>query len=100
MESNVKLKPRREFTDDVNLYSLGVDELSGRFFASLPVTIGVVDYEEYYELADAEYARFLSDPVGAAAFVEECREHQHDERLLQKPGWNRGTPIRGLTPLE
>jgi hypothetical protein len=95
----MKLKPRDEFTSRENLYSLGVDELSGRHYASLPVTIGVVDYEEYYELTDDEYARFMADPASAAAFIEECREHQHDELLMQKPGWNRGTPIRGLKPL-
>ena len=96
----MKLKPRDEFFSRENLYALGVDELSGRHYASLPVTIGVADYEEYYELSDDEYARFLTDPVGALAFIEECREREHDELLMQKPGWNRGTPIRGLTPLE
>ena len=93
------LKPRDEFFSRENLYSLGVDELSGRHYASLPVTIGVADYEEYYELSDDVYARFLADPVSALAFIEECRKHEHDELLMQKPGWNRGTPVRGLKPL-
>jgi hypothetical protein len=95
----MQLQPRDEYTSTENLYSLGIDELSGLHYASLPVTIGVVDYEEYYELSDDEYARFMADPVSAAAFIEECREHKHDELLMQKPGWNRGTPIRGLKPL-
>jgi hypothetical protein len=95
----MRLQPRDEYSSDENLYSLGVDELSGRRYASLPVTIGVVDYEEYYELTDDEYARFMADPVTAAAFVEECRNHEHDELLMQEPGWNRGTPIRRLNPL-
>ena len=95
----MKLKPRDEFTSREHLYSLGVDELSGRHYASLPVTIGVADYEEYYQLTDEEYAHFMADPASAAAFIEECREHQHDELLMQKPGWNRGKPIRGLKPL-
>jgi hypothetical protein len=94
----MKLKPHDEFSSRDNLYSLGVDELSGRHYASLPVTIGVVDYEEYYELTDEQYARFVADTVAALAFIEECRRHEHDELLLQKPGWNRGTPIRGPKP--
>jgi hypothetical protein len=95
----MKLQPRDEYNSREDLYSLGVDELSGRHYASLPVTIGVVDYEEYYELTDEQYARFIADPVAALAFIEECRRHEHDELLMQKPGWNRGTPIRGLKPL-
>jgi hypothetical protein len=95
----MRLQPRDEYYSSENLYSLGVDELSGRHYASLPVTIGVVDYDEYYELTDETYARFLADPASAAAFIEECRRHEHDELLMQKPGWNRGTPIRGLKPL-
>jgi hypothetical protein len=91
----MKLQPRDEYSSREHLYSLGIDELSGRHYASLPVTTGAVDYDEYYELADAEYARFMADPAGAVAFVEECRRHEHDELLMQKPGWNRGTPIRG-----
>jgi hypothetical protein len=94
----MKLKPRDEYSSRENRYSLGVDELSGRRYASVPVTIGVVDYEEYYELTDEQYARFLADPVAALAFIDECRRHEHDELLLQKPGWNRGTPIRGRQP--
>lgn len=89
----MKLKPRDEFFSRENRYSLGVDELSGRHYASLPVSIGVVDYEEYYELSDNEYARFTADPIGAVAFIGECLRHEHDELLMQKPGWNRGIPV-------
>lgn len=89
----MKLKPRNKFFSRENRYWLGVDELSGRHYASLPVTIGVVDYNEYYELADDEYARFLAEPATAAAFVEECRRREHDKRLMQAPGWNRGLPV-------
>ncbi|GAB3607211.1 hypothetical protein GCM10027413_26200 [Conyzicola nivalis] len=96
----MKLQPRDECSSRENLYSLGVDEMSGRRYASLPVTIGVVDYDEYYELTDDEYARFMADPASTAAFIEECRRHEHDELLMQKPGWNRGTPIRRLKPLK
>ena len=38
-----------------NRYSLGVDLEEGGHYASFPVTIGVIDYEEYYRLTPAQY---------------------------------------------
>ncbi|MCC4909342.1 hypothetical protein [Microbacterium sp. cx-59] len=54
---------------------------------------GVVDYEEYYELTEAQYDVFVADRASAATFAEECRKHEHDALLLRKPGSNRGTPV-------
>jgi len=87
------MKPNDEYVSRADHFSLGVDADSGRPYVSIPVSNGVVDYEEYYELTDDQYARFLADPASALPFVEECRRHQHDDLLLQKPGWNRGTPV-------
>ncbi|KAA1248568.1 hypothetical protein F0Q45_19890 [Mycobacterium simiae] len=74
-------------------YSLGVESTSGRYYASIPVSNGLVDYEEYYELSQEEYDAFLQDGEAAVEFVEACRRHEHDDLLLQKPGKNRGTPV-------
>lgn len=74
-------------------FSLGRETDSGRYYVSIPVSNGVVDYEEYFELLPERYATFLDDPLAAVPFVEECRQRQHDELLIQKPGWNRGTPV-------
>ena len=87
------MKPRDEFFDRAERYSLGVDEESGRHYASFPVSSGAVGYEEYYELTADQYRLFLADGALALAFVEECRRHERDELLLQQPGWNRGTPV-------
>lgn len=87
------MKPRDKFSSRQHRYSLGVDEVSGRHFASLPVSNGVADYEEYYGLSDAQYARFLANPREAVEFIDECRLRQHDDLLMQQPGWNRGTPV-------
>jgi hypothetical protein len=57
------------------------------------VTIGVVDYEECYRLTPAQFEHFMKDRAAALEFVESCRRREHDELLIQKPGWNRGTPI-------
>ncbi len=58
-----------------------------------PVTVGIIDYEEYYRLTPAQYEHFMADHEAALEFVESCRRHEHDELLIQKPGWNRGTAI-------
>ncbi|MDM4139211.1 MULTISPECIES: hypothetical protein [Mycobacterium] len=74
-------------------YSLGIESMSGRCYASIPVTSGVVDYEEYYELTTSQYHKFLDNREAAIEFVEACRLRQHDDLLIQQPGSNRGTPI-------
>ncbi|WP_075238904.1 hypothetical protein [Mycobacterium colombiense] len=74
-------------------YSIGVESMSGRYYASIPVSNGVVDYEEYYELTVDQYHQFLADRQAAVDFIEACRRHEHDDLLLQQPGNNRGTPV-------
>ena len=86
------MKPRDEYFSRELKYSLGIELESGSHYASFPVTNGIVDYEEYYRLSPEQYELFLADPDVALAFVEEARRHEHDELLLQKPGWNRGVP--------
>lgn len=74
-------------------YSLGVETDSGRRYLSIPVSNGLVDYEEYYEISESQYRLFLADPPSAAQFADSCRRHEQDELLIQKPGSNRGTPV-------
>jgi hypothetical protein len=74
-------------------YSIGVESTSGRYYASIPVSNGLVDYEEYYELSEGQYQEFLRDRSAAIEFIEACRRGEHDNLLLQKPGSNRGTPV-------
>ncbi|WP_204080063.1 hypothetical protein [Mycobacterium riyadhense] len=74
-------------------YSIGVESLSGRYYASIPVSNGIVDYEEYYELSESQYREFLRDKDATLEFIAACRRREHDDLLLQKPGSNRGTPV-------
>lgn len=74
-------------------YSLGIESDSGRHYVSIPVSNGIVDYEEYYELTVEQYEAFLDDRTAAIDFVEGCRRHERDGLLIQKPGSNRGTPV-------
>ncbi|UOE44981.1 hypothetical protein [Agromyces larvae] len=74
-------------------YSLGIEQDTDRRYLAIPVTSRIADYEEYYELTADEYERFLADGGVATAFADECRERRNDERLIRKPGWNRGIPL-------
>ncbi|WP_400999269.1 hypothetical protein [Agromyces sp. GXQ0307] len=80
------------FVDRSERYSLGVEQDSATAYLSIPVSSSLTDYEEYYALSAEEYSAFVADANAARAFAEECRRRAHDERLMLKPGWNRGTP--------
>ena len=73
-------------------FVLGFDSDSEKYYLAFPVTIGVVDYDEYYELDESTYHAWLADPDLALPFLAEARNREHDELLIQKPGWNRGIP--------
>lgn len=74
-------------------FSLGIEEDSGRYYLSIPVSNRLVDYEEYYEIDRAAFERYRTEPEAAAGLLERARNRQADELLLQKPGSDRGTPV-------
>ncbi|MDG3014653.1 hypothetical protein [Speluncibacter jeojiensis] len=73
-------------------YSIGIESASGRHYLAIPVSNGITDYEEYYELTLEQYGEFLTDTKAATSFAESVRRHERDENLIQTPGANRGTP--------
>lgn len=73
-------------------YSIGTDTTSGRGYLSIPVSSSALDYEEYYEITPTQYEQMLLDSSAAIEFAESCRRREQDDRLIQLPGWNRGTP--------
>ena len=81
------------FSSRENRYSLGLETESGHRYLSIPVSNGLVDYEEYYALTPAAYDELGADAAAAARFAEACRRHEHDDLLVQQPGSNRGTPV-------
>jgi hypothetical protein len=74
-------------------YSLGIESTSGRQYVSIPVSNGIVDYEEYYEITPDQYQVLLGNRDVATEFVESCRRHEGDALLIEKPGSYRGTPV-------
>jgi hypothetical protein len=71
-------------------FALGIEEVSGRCYLSIPVSNGVVDYEEHYEIDRATLDRYLADPPSAEGFVQRCRARELDQLLFRTPGTNRG----------
>lgn len=80
------------FVSQEDRYSIGVELDSGSHYVSIPVSNGVVDYEEYYAISAEQSDVLLSDTTAAIEFVEACRRREHDDLLVLKPGTNRGTP--------
>ncbi len=80
------------FVSREDRYSIGAELDSGGHYVSIPVSNGVVDYEEYYAISAEQSEEFLADSCAAVEFAEACRLHQHDDLLILKPGTNRGTP--------
>lgn len=74
-------------------FSVGVEEDSGKHYVSIPVSNGLVDYEEYYEIDQPTFERYRANPETALDFVVRCRKREMDDRLIMKPGKNRGTAI-------
>ena len=80
------------FVSQEDRYSIGAELDSGSHYVAIPVSNGVVDYEDYYAISPQQSEEFLSNRSAAIKFVEACRRHQHDDLLILKPGTNRGTP--------
>lgn len=74
-------------------FSIGIEEDSGKYYLSIPVANGLVDYEEFYEITDEEFANFNVSAGAALNFFHECRIRQQDDRLIIKPGSDRGVAI-------
>jgi len=74
-------------------YSMGKDHKEGGCYLAIPVSNGVVDYDEQYGLTLGEYERYLGDEEAALRFVRECRRREHDNLLIYPPGTSRGTPV-------
>lgn len=74
-------------------FSVGIEEDSGKYYVSIPVSNGMVDYEEYYEIDQGAFERYRADLGSAREFVERCRRREMDHLLIMKPGSNRGTAI-------
>jgi hypothetical protein len=77
-------------TEEQARFTIGRELDSGRYFLSIPVSSGLVDYEEYYEITAAMHDSYPGNREALCAFADACRRHERDALLIQKPGRNRG----------
>ncbi|WP_123423873.1 hypothetical protein [Pseudomonas brassicacearum] len=71
-------------------FSVGIEEKTGRFYVSIPVSNQMVDYEEYFEIDENTFDAYIKNPTTALSFVECCRNREVDNLLMIQPGIDRG----------
>lgn len=76
--------------DSLEKFSIGIEEESGRYYLSIPVSNNFVDYEEFYVLETEQFDSYLHDMSKTLTFVKKCRNREMDNLILIKPGKNRG----------
>lgn len=76
-----------------NKFTVGIEEETGKYFLSIPVSNALVDYEEYYEITETMFNSYLDKENELFMFAEKCRRRENDMHLLIKPGKNRGVPV-------
>ncbi|AXK54639.1 MULTISPECIES: hypothetical protein [Pseudomonas] len=81
------------FVSREEMFSMGIEEVSGQHYVSFPVSNGMVDYEEYYAIDQATFELFQNDLQAALEFVARARKRELDQLLIIQPGKNRGTAI-------
>ena len=74
-------------------FSVGIEEESGKYYLSVPVSNSLVDYEEYYEITKDEFDQYKENVDAATEFAEQCRNRECDDRIMMKPGKDRGVAI-------
>jgi len=74
-------------------FSVGIDLVKGGHYLAIPVSNGVVDYDEQYFITAAQFLQFAAEPDTALNFVEACCRREHDDLLIYSPGERRGSPI-------
>jgi hypothetical protein len=74
-------------------FSIGLEEDSGKFYISIPVSNGLVDYEEYYEIDKSIYESYPDNLEKIIKLVDKYRKQEKDEDLFLEPGNNRGVAL-------
>lgn len=74
-------------------FSVGVEEESGEYYISIPVSNKKADYEEYYRIDKNLFDQYQSDLSQLDFVADECRKRLRDNDLIIEPGSDRGTPI-------
>ena len=74
-------------------FSVGVEEITGKYYLSIPVANPYVDYEEYYEIDPDQFQACPDNLDQLKEIAAKSRARQNDARLIVQPGRLRGTPV-------
>lgn len=74
-------------------FSIGSDNKTGGYYLAIPVSNGVIDYDERYHITVEQYRAFVADLTSALDFVGGCRRREHDDQLIYPPVDRRGSPV-------
>jgi len=74
-------------------FSVGQEKDLKKYYLSIPVSNGLIEYEEYYEIEKEVFDRFSDNIAEIRILAGKCRRRENDENLIIKPGKMRGSPI-------
>lgn len=74
-------------------FSIGRELTTGRCYISIPVSNGIADYEEFYEIEEKLLSECPENMEHLCLLAHLCRRQQNDDRLIIKPGTKRGIAV-------
>jgi hypothetical protein len=76
---------RDTFVSRDHRFSLGVDERTGGYYLSTPVSgfNHAAEWEAYFAIDEEQHARFHVDPAAADPFTEQCRMGANRHLLIE-----------------
>lgn len=81
--------------NDKRYFSLGIDEETNKFYLSIPIGKGTMDYVEHYSISKSMVDDYPQNIKEVESFVAECRKgnmfhlskDQYQEDYLKIRGW-------------
>jgi hypothetical protein len=80
------------FLNKTERFSIDLETKFQKISVTIPVSNGLAEYEEFYEISEGELELFTNDDTLLKSFVHDCKNRKNDDRLLYKPGRLRGYP--------
>lgn len=74
-------------------FSIGRELTTGKCYLSIPVSNGIVDYEEYYEIEEELLSECPDNMEQLCILASLCRRQKNNDRLIIMPGTKRGIAV-------
>jgi hypothetical protein len=80
------------FSSQEERFSIGIEEESNKYFIAIPVTTGIADYLEYYEIDKEDFDNFQTKDEHLKKIAQACRDRKNDSKLISGPRNPRAVP--------